>query len=222
MEFTQQVRCRRALRDVDGGDELLAVVRRRAVLPAGVLVRPDPHVAERLGRAFRIAGALRAGKKASVGVPSEHRIARISSSHVRTCSVRRLIALVTRNKRAYEARAAVLGAVVAKPDIPKSEERAVRVEDGAVVVRAADDHLRVPRVDRDGGLVLPAAALGAGRQDVVRVRLSRDQGVVADVPAVRPVVVREPRVGRIGLEGCNRADHGGCDKRDCGRNAQTW
>ena len=58
VEFSQQVRRRRAFRDVDRGLELLAVLHCRAVLAVGVLVRPDPHVAERLGRAFRIARTL--------------------------------------------------------------------------------------------------------------------------------------------------------------------
>jgi hypothetical protein len=214
VEFPQQVRRRRALRDVDGDDELLAVFRRRAVLAVGVLVRPDPHVAECLGRAFRIARALRAGEQPAVAVPREHRIARISSSHVRTCGVRRLIALVPGDKRTGEGCPPILRTVVAEPNVPKPDERPVRREHAAVVIRAADDHLRVPRVDRDGGLVLPATALGACRQDGVRVRGPGDEREVTRVPAERRVVVREPRVvGRIGGESqCNPADHSGCDE----------
>ena len=152
-----------------------------------------------------------------MGVPSEHGIARISSSHVRTCGVRRLIALVPGDERTGEGCPSILRTVVAKPDVAQPDKRPVRREHAAVVIRAADDHLRVPRVDRDGGLVLPATALGAGREHVVRVRGPGDERVVTRVPAERRVVVREPRVvGRIGGESqCNPADHSGCD--ECAR-----
>ena len=128
---------------------------------------------------------------------------------------------IARDERADEARAAVLRAVVAEPDradgVPVGDAAVV---DAAVVVRAAEQDARVARIDRDGGLVLAAARDRALVERRVGVWVAGRERVGADIAAVRPVVVREPRVGRIGLEGCNRADHGGCDKRARGSNAQ--
>src|SRR5204863_992203 len=85
VELPQQVRRRRALRNVDGSLELLAVVRRRTAWTIGVLVRPDPHVAEGLSRPFWIGRTLRAREQASVVVPREDGITRIGCPHMRAC-----------------------------------------------------------------------------------------------------------------------------------------
>src|ERR1044072_5087063 len=108
-----------------------------------------------------------------------------------------MVALVARDERADEARAAVLGAVVAEPDVPQPEERAVLVEDRAVVVRAAHDHLRVAWIARPRRLVPPPAAPRARGQDVVGVRVARHHRVVTDVAGrYGRVVVGQSNVGR--------------------------
>src|SRR5205823_2641931 len=102
VEFPQQVRRCRSLRDVDRLDEFLAVANRGPILAARVLVRPNPDIAECLRRAGRIARALRAREQSAVAVPREHWITRSRGAHLGPRRVRRAVARVARDERAGE------------------------------------------------------------------------------------------------------------------------
>src|SRR2546423_327043 len=91
VELAEQVRRRRALSNVDGAHELLAVVDRCTVRAPGVLVCGDPHVAQRLRRPFWVSRTLRSGEQAAMVIPGEDRIARLGRPNLRLRGERRLV-----------------------------------------------------------------------------------------------------------------------------------
>ncbi len=198
VEDADEVRRGGAAGDDDRPAELLAVVDRRAAHSCWVLVGGDPHVAERLLRSGRVVGALRPGEQPAVAVPGEDGVAGARGADLRPGSVRRGVPGVSRNQRGLERCAAVLGPVVAQPDRPDRQRRTVGVRavvvGPAVVVRAAHDHLRVARVDRDRGLVLPAPGAGALGEGGVGVGLPGHGRVVRDVPRRTRRIVGQPGV----------------------------
>src|SRR4029450_7552866 len=92
-----------------------------------------------------------------------------------------------------EARAAILRAIVAEPDRADGSRGSAAIVDAAVVVRAAEQDACIARIDRDGRLVLATARDAALVERRVGVWNASRERVDADIAAVRPRVVREPR-----------------------------
>src|SRR5207247_8618053 len=100
VELAEQIRRRRAGRDVELPDELLAVLARWPVHTLRILIRAHPDVAERLRRPFCVAGTFRAGEQSPMPVPRQHRIARIGSPDLRRSGIRRAVARIPLHDRA--------------------------------------------------------------------------------------------------------------------------
>ena len=214
-------RRRRAL--VDRGRALIleAVVRRRRRVGAvRVCVARDPDVAEALRGSRRVAGRLGAEERAAVAVPRDHRVSGARGADLGEPRVRRGVAGIARDERADPARAGVLRTVVAEPDRAGGDGMAVRVRrvvDTAVVVRAAEQHARVPRVDGDGGLVLPAVRDGALVERGIRIGITGGERVGRDVAgAARAGVAVVRQAGVAAGRGDARDEH----EAECGHESR--
>ena len=189
----------------------LAVVLRIAARSARVVVGRNPDVAEGLRRPRRVVRALRAEERTALGIPGDHRVTGARRAHLLLgdLAVRRGVVRIPWDEGADEAPACVLRPVVPHPDRSDRDRvpvGVVRVVDAAVVVRRAQDHVGVPRVDGYCRFVLAAARARALSECRVRVRRPGCQRVGADVAGVVRVV-GEPHVGPWRRCGGNADQH---------------
>ncbi len=197
VELAEQVRRGGPLGDHDRAGEAAAVVDGVAIGSVGIDVSGDPLVAERLLRAGGVVARFGAHEHAAVGVPRGDWIAGARRSNPGQLAQGRRVARISRDQRADEGFARVLGAVVAEPDGAGRDWRSVVViavvERSAVIVRGSDHDPAVARIDREGGFVLAPSGARAFVERVVGVMRKPGDVVGAHVAAVREVV-REPNV----------------------------
>ena len=188
----EQVRRRRTFADDHRAEETLAVLERIAVFAGGVVESRDPDVAEGLRGTGRIAGALGAHEDSPMTVPRDHRVAGCRGSHQRECCVRRRVVWISGHQRALKTGPAILGTIIAEPDRPRRDRRAVGViavvVDAAIIIGAADEHPKIAWIDRHGGFVLPTLRSRALAQCRVGIRNARSERVGTDITAARKVV----------------------------------
>src|SRR5262249_14330121 len=160
---------------------LEAVADGRAVFTLRVPVAGDELVAERLRRPSGVARGLRAEERAAVVVPRDHGVPGPRRASLRERCERRRVVGVARDERARPRSAAGHRPVVAEPHWPDRAGRRTPVVDAAVVVGAAEQDVRVARVELYGGLVLAAVRDRALVERLVGVRIAGSEGVRADV-----------------------------------------